>query len=334
MTAIAQYNQAAANVPDEALLGQLVWYTISSTDISYDFALKELQARGLPTSALKPIRRVDAYRLATKELEHSFPIHDQVKLNVMVRSVTQDASAVERHVVCERVNSKKGERQRLAYDPSARLVYHRGTKGEDGKLQGDRVEVIRHRPPLLEQALTAEQLQWMDDALDGLPDRFRHLSTHLGDHKVRNFVRETLKGFLAIPVRESGGVYFVAQKKADSLKSLADWVEAMGSRFHSTPLLDLVNQRAMLAQAFEDEAVKEIEQLAKEIDKILDDPNRRVEEETFDSYALQTAQLTKKANEYADLLGIRSEIAHERIQRFQKRTLDLAGRIEFKPPKE
>ena len=330
---VQEYNQAAASVPEDALLGSLVWYTLSEVDIPYERARKELEDRGLDTALLKPIRPIDAYRLATQELKHSFPAVDGVKLNIMVRNVGHDSETAYRQIVCERVSTKKGQRRKLIYDPSAELIYHRGTRDKDGNISGDRVEVIKRTPPGLEREMTTEQRAWLDERLDALPGRFQHLRTHLGNHKVRNFVREYLYSLGAVAVRESGGVYFVRQSRNDELEKLGGWIHSIGSAFHSTPLLDLVNQREMLARAFEEEAIKEVERLSGEIDKILSDSGRKVREKTFDDYALRAAELTSKAKEYADMLDIRSEIAHKRIEQFKQKTMNLVDRIDYNDSK-
>ena len=327
MSTMTEYNQAAASVPDEALLGSLVWYTISDVDINYEKAKRELEDRGLNAAALKPIRSVDAYRLATKELKRSFPMADHLKLNILVRNVGQDADAVYRQIVCERVNTKPGQKRRLIYDPSADVIFHRNTKTDD-EATGS-IEVRRRTPAELERDMTPDQKEWLDARLDELHGRFHHLRTHLGNHKVRNFVREYLHSLGAVAVRESGGVYFVRQSRKDELENLGGWIQDIGSAFHSTPLLDLMNQREMLARSFEEEAIKEVERLSGEIDNILQDSNRKVREKTFDDYALRAAELTSKAKEYADMLDIRSEIAHKRIDHFKKKTMELVDRISY-----
>jgi len=327
MSTMTEYNQAAASVPDEALLGSLVWYTISEVDINFEKAKRELEDRGLSSSLLRPIRPVDAYRLATKELKRSFPMADHLKLNILVRNVGQDADAAYRQIVCERVNTKPGQKRKLIYDPSADVIFHRNTK-VDGEATGS-IEIHKRTPPKLERDMTNEQREWLEDRLNGLNSRFHHLRTHLGNHKVRNFVREYLYSLGAVAVRESGGVYFVRQSRTDELENLGEWIQSIGSSFHATPLLDLMNQREMLARSFEEEAIKEVERLSSEIDKILEDTNRKVRESTFDDYALRAAELTSKAKEYADMLDIRSEIAHKRIDHFKKRTMELVDRISY-----
>lgn len=322
MTSIAvnEYNQAAASVPEDALLGSLVWYTISDVDILWEDAHTRLVDLDLDTSLLKPIRPVDAFRNATRELKRNFPASNGVKLNLMVRSKGHDEESAYRQLVWERVTTKGGQRRRLMYDPSAELTYHRNPP---------KIEVVRnHTPSGLDGDMSDEHRNWINDQLDALPDRFRHLTRYLGNHKVRNLVREYLKSLGAVSVRESGGVYFVAQKHNDELVRLGEWISGIGSAFHGTPLLDLVNQREMLARAFEEEAVREVEALSKSIDDILAGGGK-VRESTFDDFALRAAELTSKAKDYAEMLDIRSEIAHKRIDSFKRKTMELVDHIDY-----
>lgn len=328
--AVNEYNDAAAAVPEEALLGSLVWYTISEVDIPVDEAYKQLKDRDLRTDMLKSIRPVDAYRIATRELKKNFPAVNGVKLNLMVRSKGHDSDTAFRQLVWERVNTKAGERRRLTYEASADLLYHRGSRNSDGEVTGDRIEIIhRPAPDGLDEVMTDEHREWIQNGLAALPDRFRHLRTHFGNHKIRNFIREYLKSLGAVSVRESGGVYFISQDHNDEMVKLGDWIEGIGSSFHGTPLLDLMNQREMLARSFEEEAIKEVQILNKEIEEILA-RGGKVREKTFDDYALRVAELTAKANDYADMLDIRSEIAHKHIEQFKRKTMELVDHIDYK----
>ena len=328
-TTVREYNEAAANVPEDALLGSLTWYTISDVDIPWEKAKQGLIDQGLSTDLLKPIRPVDAFRNASMELKRSFKAANNVKINFMVRSKGQDNDCAYREVVAERVTTKAGQKRRLTYDASADLIYHRGTRAKDGTVTGDYIEITRFSPSALERDMSPEQKEWLSDHLDQLPERFRHLRTHLGNHKVRNFVREYIQSLGAISVRDSGGVYFVKQANTLDLERIGEWIQTIGSSFHSTPLLDLVNQREMLARAFEEEAISKVEILSKEIDQILEEGGRKVKESTFDDYAMQAAELTSKARDYAEMLDIRSEIAHMRIDQFKKKAMALVERIDY-----
>jgi hypothetical protein len=128
-------------------------------------------------------------------------------------------------------------------------------------------------------------------------------------------------------VKESGGLYFVKQTHADEVAKLSTWVKSIGSQFHHLPLLNLADQRAMILEAFEDEAVTEIERLMTEVAEILKDPTRVIEEKTFDGYAIKAAELKKKMSEYTDVLGARSERAALEISTYTKQVFKLADRV-------
>lgn len=327
MTVIAEYKNAAAQVPDEALLGNILWYTISDADVNYEQAKKELEARNLDASLLRPIRSVDAFKLATNELKHSFKPEDGVKLNVLVRSVGQDGDTSHRHIILERVSTKPGQKRRLIYDSSAEIVYSRGAKNKEGERVNDGIQVSRRQVPGL--TLTPEQEAWLDNALTNLVPRFEHFKTHLQSHKVRNFVREYAYTLGGVCVKEGGGVYFVFQKRKDELLKLREWVESIGSEFSITPLLDIMDKRKEIAVAFEEEAIAECERMEREIEKILTDPQRTIKEGTFDDYGRGVAELTQKAIDFRDNLGVRGDLAGAHIEKLKKQVMALVDRIDY-----
>jgi len=315
---LVDYRSAAEKVPDDALLGSLVTFSIIAADINLDVAREQLVALGLDTKALrKRLRPVDAFRKATRELERSFKVEDGVQLNLHVVQLGQDDESSRRHVTAQRISTRKGERERVIYDHSAEIVFTRAT-GE--------VTFVRRHPPGLD--LTEEQEQWLQSGLEALSERYAHWCTHLDSHAVRTYVRDTLSALNAILVKSTGGLYFVRQSHRTTVAALREWVRGQGSEFDTIPLLDLVDQREMLARAFEEEAVAEVERLSGEIDKILSEPDRRVKSTTVEDYLSRYAELSVKAEDTADMLSIRSEIATKQIAAFKKRAMSLMDRVD------
>jgi hypothetical protein len=168
---------------------------------------------------------------------------------------------------------------------------------------------------------------WIAAGLDAFDGRFDHMLHYMDSHAVRSFVRDYLDVLSATCVKESGGVYFVHQKHDEQLVKLAQWVNGIGSQFHSVPLLNLADQRQMILEAFEDETVKEVARLMGEVAKILSDPDRCVESKTFDAYGMRAAELSKKVGEYNGMLGARADRAATEISIYATQVLELAGRI-------
>lgn len=320
------YTDVVTNLPDEAFLGSLLWFSISRADVLLDDARTTLAAAGLNTTTLrKNLRPVDAYKKAAREIAHKFPVRDGVKAEFLNRSVGEDGDQSFQHIILERTEMKAGKKRRLVYEKVGEVVFTRGTK-KNGEYSGFSVEVRRNS----HVTLTPEEQAHLDATLDQatFQARFDHLLTHLDSHAVRSFVREYITDeLMGTLVKEAGGLYFVSQDHADEIRKLWDWVSAIGSQFHVLPILDLKEQRQMLIEAFENETVKEVETLIGEVNKILSDPDRTVETKTFDAYGEKAAILSKKVLEYNAMLGARAERAEIEIQGFTQQVMTLAGRI-------
>ena len=326
-TSLTDYSAAAAAIPDEALLGSLVLFSVGGAAVNLEQAHTDLTALGLDTSMLKKrIRGIDAFKKASRELEKTFQMSEHVQLSFKVIQVGQDGDTSHRHVIAQEVSSRPGRKRRVRFDASAELVFHRAVgKGTE------RVEVVRHEPEGL--VLNAEQQAFLDGGLDGLPRRVEHWKQHLDSHGVRSYIRDFVNSLRAIQVAPNGGLYFIRQDHKETLGRLAGWVREHGFEFRTIPLLDLVDQREMLADAFENEALERVRQMSGDIDRILADPKRRVLDATFEDYMTAYAELVVKAQETAEMLNIRSEIANKQITKFKLRVMELATRVETKDKK-
>lgn len=324
--AVSSYTDAIANLPEDAFLGSLLYFSISQADVNLANARRDLKAVGLDITGLrKNLRPVDAFRKATKEFEKRFPVHNNVRSELMVRSVGDDGEQSYRHLILERAEFKTGRKRRVFYEKVGELTFTRGVK-KNGEYQDHGVEA-RRTTDHLTTSLTEEEDQWLTERLITFKDRYDHLLRYMDSHAVRTFVREAIYNLSGTCVKESGGLYFVKQKHATEIAKLQTWVKGVGSEFHSLPLLNLADQRAMIMEAFEDEAIKEVERLMGEVSKILLDPGRQIEEKTFDSYALRAAELTAKVKEYNQMLGSRADRAATEINIYSQQVLSLTGRI-------
>jgi hypothetical protein len=324
---LSNYTDAIGNLPQEAFLGALLYFSISGADVNLENARRDLKAAGLSTGTLrKNLRPVDAFRKATNEFKKRFSETSAgVRSELMVRSVGEDGAQAYRHLVLERTVVSQGKKRRLFYDKVGELTFTRGTK-KKGEYEGHGVEV-RRMTNHLTSPLTEEEDQWLTERLVTFEDRYNHLLNYMDSHAVRTFVREYIYSLSGICVKGSGGLYFVAQQHVDELNKLGEWVRAVGSEFHSLPLLNLVEQRDMIMEAFEDETVEEVERLMGEVEKILSDPGRQIEEKTFDAYALRAAELAAKVNDYDQMLGAKAERARTEIGIYTQQILSLTPRI-------
>lgn len=325
-TVMANYTDAIANLPEEAFLGSLLYFSISNADVNLRNAHRDLAAANLSTDTLrKNLRPVDAFRKATKRFEKKFKPINGVRSELMVRPVGEDGEQAYRHLILERASYQAGKKRRVFYEKVGEIIFTRGVK-EDGEYQFHGVE-CRRTTNHLGEALTQEEDQWLTEQLATFEDHYDHLLHYMDSHAVRTFVREYIYNLSGTCVKESGGLYFVKQSHVDEIQRLAEWVRSVGSEFHSLPLLNLAEQKSMILEAFEEETIKEVERLMGEVGKILSDPDRKIEEKTFDAYADKASALTAKVQEYNTMLGSRAENAILEIQLFGQQVMSLSTRI-------
>lgn len=327
---IAGYEEAIADLPEEAFLGRLLWFSISAADVNLEQARTDLDDAGLSTTRLrKLLRPVDAFKKSTREFGHKFPVRNGVRSELMVRPVGEDGEQAHRHLILERVVMQAGRKRRVFYEKVGEIVFTRGKpkRRNGGEYSGYGVEA-RRTTDHLATPLTAEEDAWLSEMLDGFEGRFQHLIENMDSNAVRAFVREFIsEELMGTCVKESGGLYFVSQDFADQVEALGEWVRSIGSQFHALPLLNLGDQRAMVLQSLEEETVKEVDILMGQIGKILGDPDRKIEEKTFDAFGLRAAELTQKLDQYAQMLGVRAEEAQLRISVYGQQVMQLSQRI-------
>lgn len=329
--ALHKYTDAIDEIPEEAFLGSLLFFSISNADVNLNNAHRDLKNLGLSTDHMRQqLRPLDAFAKSSKRFEKKFKPANGIRSELLVRRVGEETGPeLFRWLVIERSTIEAGVKKQVSYDKVGELRFTKGHR-EKGEYVGHKVECMRDtdggpgRDPVL---LTAEEDHWLTEQLATFADNYDHLLNYMDSHAVRTFVREFIYGLSGVCVKESGGLYFVKQKHADDVSKLQSWVKSVGSEFHSLPLLNLEDQRTMIAQAFEDEAVREVDSLMAEITKILSDPSRKIEEKTFDAYGQRAAELTLKMKEYNEMLNCRTETAETQIQLYGRQMMKLAGRI-------
>ena len=335
---VTDYAAAAAALPDEYFLGQIVSFTICEQDIELEAARDLLTTHNLRTDTMrKRLRPIDAFKKAANEIAVKFDRDTMGEQHsLLVRPVGQDSAESHRHIVFERAIFKTGQRRRVEHETIWKLMYDRGKRLKDGTIVDDSI-YVEQQGTIGGVTLTAEEQAWVDDKIgpDGskLRERFDHWRTHLDSHAMRTFVREYIVDLLGgISIKgNSGGQYFVQQKHAAELRDLMAFTKEIGSRMHTIPLLDIVEQREMLAEAFINETMDEIRAEMVELNKIMANPTRTITEATYDEKVAKAATLLAKHAEYSGLLDHTLEVADTEIQFYKTQALSLFNRV--KKPK-
>jgi hypothetical protein len=324
--AMVKYTDALDALPEECFLGSLLFFSICQADVDLRAARQDLVNVGLPTDGLrKNLRPIDAFRKSSKRFEHKFKPVDGVRSELMARPVGNDGEQSFRHLVLERAVIQAGKKRRVFYEKVGELTFTRGVK-KNGEYVDHAVE-SRRTTGHLPEPLTPEEDQWLTEQLAAFEDNYDHSLHFMDSHAVRTFVRESIYNLGGVCVKETGGLYFVAQAHVAEVEKLALWVRSVGSQFHSLPMLNYAEQKSMIAEAFESEALTEIQHLMNEAEKILHDQDRTIEERTFDAFAERAADLSTKIQDYHAMLGTRADQAEGSLQMFGKQVLALSSRI-------
>ena len=259
----------------ESFLGILCWYTVpESVWVNYyDYTSKALIAKA-PVVIKKAPKAADVFLRACTSVESSFRRIPKVQdnnqeesyINYLVRNAGSDADWICKQVVAETVD--KNEHQ-ISFDivgdlrfnkkshvivddrPSASLLA--GWDSASGSYSAE--------PSAIQGGFN------FDELVTQIKAYYTEKEMLLTAYAVRESFRHALEGpLMALSVRSSGGVYFVGTNKFEGLAGLETLAsELPGVGFHMLPLADDKKQRTMIKEAFEDDAVGELEKLMGEI---------------------------------------------------------------------
>lgn len=217
-------NVAAVQSEQADLIGHLFWYSLSEMLIKPDELRKNMKAAGLDEGWMpRDIRLTDAFRRAT-----SSKLRQQMSAgayeNYMYREVASDKVMVERHLVCETVDTKG---RRLDYRKVAALVLDK----KNGQID------CTSQTPLADQLAQEAVI------------RFHIYREHYSGSVLRTTVMNILKSMSPTPVRPAGGVYFVPKAFEDRLAALCRFVRLMDrGEAERIPLINTLDTRGMVTR--------------------------------------------------------------------------------------
>lgn len=333
------YRNRLANLPPERFVGSILWFSITGevkytngrretlpVRVTHDWLEAQFDDLDLDKRFLPPkIKAVDAFRKATSEATREYPLpQDGMSALLMVREVDYDAEQVVRHVVKE-IKDRRGKK--LDYDPQlATLKFLRGGRTAKGKRPGGEAfkwQIMRH--------VTGDERKMVQELIEEADARYKDLSTNLHADAIRAVVRNYLTDLNAIAVKPSGGVYFVhtsRQKTVDALHELVKRI-GQGCTFHQLPLLDTVDQREMLTDAFQTEVEDEVRKLLGDIaatnEKV---KGGKIPAGEYAKLKTRYDSVMERSDEYTRLLGLALGRAGSALELALDAVVDLSGRLD------
>jgi hypothetical protein len=232
VTTLDEYRNRAA---DADKIGSVVMISGRQTLIPLDKVRADLEAEGLGDLAPKPTAVSDLWRKATSAAARKGVEMGGKRINILIRKLKDDETEIIRSVVIETCDEAG---KVLHYEESAHIIFNKET------------EKMRVRRLVDVGGVADDVIQELRDSFAArlvggdvtVPDRKRTkvVPGYTKDQDdLRSLITVAVKGLSAVPLRETGGVYFVPKAHADKLAAIervaAKW---QGAQCHSLPLIE------------------------------------------------------------------------------------------------
>lgn len=261
---LAAYTDQTSRNP---LLGYIVVYSVFRGQITLADATAQFQDLRLNTDLLPgPLRPDDAflrvtgadgirdtYRLDTlRDDGTDAPVTDAPSpagpvrsASLMIRPVRRDSQRIVRHIVRELRDESAST---LAYDTHlGEVVFERDSaSSRSGQM------VIRLDHAAIATELAPAEQQRVHALVRAVQEQHRWQCQYLGADRIRTLLRDYMHRIDAVPVRPTGGVYFVTADHEATLEGLHQFIEGIGhhSMFARIPLPDETEMRQLIITSF------------------------------------------------------------------------------------
>lgn len=314
------------------------WFNELNLDTSY-----------LPPAPLK----INAFRRASTDVhgKYEYALDADQIATLEVVEIDANSEMIVRHL---RRRSRNRRTEVLTDAHVATLRFYRGGRTSQGKrpsaehvkteihqvmkeygLDGRRTDNVYQMTPL--------DLQNVENAIADFRARYNAYTDYLHTDMLRAVVRNylvgraggagsRLPGLNAICVKPSGGVYFVHQSRRETVDALQELVGRLGPgcQLHQLPLIDTLDQRQMLTDAFEAEVVDDIRLLLGAIGEVNEraaKQNRGINAQTYGELYARYTELQQRTQEYTGKLGLAQDRADKALELGQDTLLEMSGRI-------
>lgn len=310
VVSLNDYKDRLADVDPSKFVGSILWFSISGEVDRKDNGKKQLtpvrvtrewMADQFTKLQLDPkflpdkLNPINAFKAASTNARREYPLEDEGQsARLMVREVTTDEDRIVRHVIRE-VCDSQGEM--LSYSHIGTLTYWRKRKSSTNVGSN-------HLDMTALNAADSLDRTHLKDLFDQINADYLDACVNLQSQAIRAILRNYLGSLNAIAVKPQGGVYFVHTTRQDAIDSLQTLVARIGQgcKFHQLPLLDTVEQREMLTDAFQDEVEHDVEVLLERV--AIANKAGGVRPSTYALLNVELQNITARAHEYAQLLGL------------------------------
>lgn len=313
---------------DEVVLGELVWYSVSdAVRLTPDKLIAAIEAAKLDPKRLLPraptapsalSRAAEAAEVKGRRLttdRSGAPVSDELYANVLFRSAARGV----KQVVVEIVDAANA---RLFYQPVTTLSPSLTSGRPDGTIHVDRIKD--------EDAPVGDILDAAVDAISNLKSYYDFEKDRHDGEAARRVLGRVLWDAKAVPLRNSGGMYFVPRGHTGEAAKILSFVEEVRVKAESAPartprasmamkvpLVDREEYRAVLADSVEFFVQKEARSLIQEMSSLLK-AKKNVSARRGRGFVERVRALRENVAEYEELLQMQATEA--------RANLDVAAR--------
>ena len=302
---------------DSDKIGSVVMISGRQTLIPLDQIHADLTAEGLGHLAPKPTAVSDLWRKATSAAARKGVEIGGKRLNILIRKLKDDETEIIRSVVLETVDEAG---KVLAYEESAHIVFNKETEKMRVKRLVDVGGVADDVIQELRDSFDA-RLRGGDVMVDQRKKRVSVPGYTKDQDDLRSLITDVVKGLSAVPLRETGGVYFVPKAHADKLAAIervaAKW---QGAQCHSLPLIeddptDPNKQKGLVAGGVTASVVVDVDALLADIRETRNKANGgKLPDRKAATFVRKSKEIRARIQEYQELLEDGLEDASDRLR--------------------
>ena len=326
---------------DDVVLGELFWFSVSdAVRLKPEVLTAALEASKLdperlvprlpsPTSALsRAAEGAEVKRRRLAKDRSGADVEEELYVSVLLRTASRGVKQLVTEVL-DAANS------RLSYRPVAKV----SPSYENGKPDGT-VDVERDVSEAGGDVPDHELLEAEVDTIAGLRSFYAFEKDRHDGEAARRVLGRVLDDANAVPLRNSGGMYFVPEAHAEFARKTLLFVEEVRSRAENAPtrvarpsmamkvpLVDREEYRKVIAESVEFFVQKEAESLIKEMASLVKG-GKTVSGKRGRGFVERVRKLKENVSEYEELLQMQATEARAKLDIATREARAILGRIE------
>jgi hypothetical protein len=308
MAALYSSNQS---IPQDMLLGNLVFMNLSDMKIPVTQMKDIFQNTGLNAGFIRDISAADAFRRATssvKGVRKTFvqPTNQSKTVDVKfeVDEVRCDSDSIKRVVGIKAIDDVNEE---VAYESVLEIVFNRQTSS------------VSYLPIV---SAAGPNLSTIEQVGQDIVDKFTDWSVYHNKDTVKNIINRIVASTHPVNLMPTGLCKFIPKSNTDTLYNLKSALEQMSDyridpNSHPNiceiiPVIDTDDQRALIDANFNAEITDELFKFTQELKDVLQKKST-LSTRSAQSYVDKFKLLQAKTKEYETLLGIYTDAIYAQI---------------------